>query len=58
MQLLVDFLTGNLGSVAQQELASHVVQLVVAGGTVGMLEAMASAAPFSKQQGAALQPIK
>ena len=58
-QLLQDFLTGNLGGPPQQELSSKVAHLVIAGGTIGALEALGGNAPYgSRQQTAALQPIQ
>ena len=35
LQLALDTLMGNLGSRAEQELASRIVRLVVAGSTIG-----------------------
>ncbi len=58
MQLAVDFLTGNLGSAAEQALAASVVRLVVAGGLIGSVEPLATAQPYSRQQAVALQPVK
>ncbi len=58
VQMLVDFLTGNLGGSSQQQLAAKVVRLIVAGGTLGQLEGLASAVPYQlKQQTVAIQPI-
>lgn len=51
--------TGNLGSGAEQALSSRVVRLVIAGGLLGGLEAMATAQPsYSRQQNMALQPLQ
>eukprot|EP00878_Enallax_costatus_P041960 GHUV01048897.1.p1 GENE.GHUV01048897.1~~GHUV01048897.1.p1 ORF type:complete len:102 (+),score=7.79 GHUV01048897.1:64-369(+) len=58
IQLLVDFLTGNLGAAPQQELAAKVVQLVVAGGSLGQLEVMAAANPYSRQQTTDMEPVR
>ncbi|MEW5307844.1 MAG: hypothetical protein WDW36_010217 [Sanguina aurantia] len=60
LQLAVDFLTGVLGSPAEQQLASQVVRLIIAGGTVGQMAATAGPTTYSKQsqQNTALQPIK
>ncbi|GAX80094.1 hypothetical protein CEUSTIGMA_g7532.t1 [Chlamydomonas eustigma] len=58
VQLAVDFLTGHLGSNAEQVLASKIVRLVVAGGTVGSMEALATSGAYSRLQAASLHPIK
>jgi hypothetical protein len=68
IQLAMDFLTGNLGSPAEQQLAAHVVRVVVAGGCVGQLDAMAAAtvaggmnsgtAYLKQKTEYALQPVK
>ncbi|KAG1673299.1 hypothetical protein FOA52_002579 [Chlamydomonas sp. UWO 241] len=58
IQLAVDFLSGQLGGPNEQALASHVTRVIIAGGTVGGLEALATAAANSRQQSAAMQPIK
>ncbi|GFR50147.1 hypothetical protein Agub_g12308 [Astrephomene gubernaculifera] len=63
-QLALDFLTGNLGSPTEQHLCSQIVRLVVAGGCIGQLEALAggngaSSHAYNRQaQGAALQPVR
>ncbi|KAG2484535.1 hypothetical protein HYH03_016671 [Edaphochlamys debaryana] len=64
-QLAMDFLTGNLGSPVEQRLASQIVRLVLAGGGIGQLEALAggivggSANPYNRQaQSASLQPVR
>ncbi|GLC37503.1 hypothetical protein PLESTB_001754600 [Pleodorina starrii] len=66
-QLAFDFLTGNLGSPVEQQLSAQIVRLVVAGGCIGQLEALAggggggggSSNPYNRQaQGAALQPVR
>jgi DNA polymerase delta subunit 2 len=43
LQQLVDWLTGCLGAAPEQSLASRVAHLIVAGGTVGALDALAGA---------------
>jgi DNA polymerase delta subunit 2 len=58
VQLLVDFLTGNLGAAPQQQLAAKVVQLVIAGGSLGQLEALAAANPYSRQQTTDMEPVR
>ncbi|EFJ48321.1 hypothetical protein VOLCADRAFT_81183 [Volvox carteri f. nagariensis] len=66
-QLALDFLTGNLGSPVEQQLSAQIVRLVVAGGCIGQLEALAggggggsgSSNPYNRQaQGVALQPVR
>ena len=57
-QLALDFLTGNLGSPAEQQLSSRIVRCVIAGGSVGQLEAVAATQLFTRQNAVALQPIK
>jgi DNA polymerase delta subunit 2 len=42
LQQLVDWLTGCLGAAPEQSLASRVAHLIVAGGTVGALDALAA----------------
>lgn len=58
VELLVDFLTGNLGASPEQQLASKVVQLVVAGGSLGQLEVLAAPNPYSRQQTTAMEPVR
>ncbi|GIM14146.1 hypothetical protein Vretimale_17159 [Volvox reticuliferus] len=66
-QLAFDFLTGNLGSPVEQQLSAQIVRLVIAGGCIGQLEALAgggvggsaSGNAYNRQaQGAALQPVR
>jgi hypothetical protein len=58
VQLLVDYLTGNLGSPAEQQAASRIAHLVVAGGSLGALEPLAAAQPYSRQQAACMEPVR
>lgn len=58
VELLVDFLTGNLGASPEQQLSSKVVQLVVAGGSLGQLEVLAAPNPYSRQQTTAMEPVR
>lgn len=58
VELLVDFLTGNLGAPPEQQLASRVVQLVIAGGSLGQLEVLAAPNPYSRQQTTAMEPVR
>jgi hypothetical protein len=58
VELLVDFLTGNLGASPEQQLASKVVQLVIAGGSLGQLEVLAAPNPYSRQQTTAMEPVR
>jgi hypothetical protein len=39
-------------------LLMQVVQLVVAGGSLGQLEVMAAANPYSRQQTTAMEPVR
>ncbi|KXZ42854.1 POLD2 protein [Gonium pectorale] len=69
-QLALDFLTGHLGSPVEQRLSAQIVRLVIAGGCIGQLEALAGAGPgggggvganpYSRQAAgaAALQPVR
>lgn len=58
VQLLVDFLTGSLGSRLQQEMSAKVVHVIIAGGSTGALEAVAAAPPHSRKQNSSIQHIK
>ncbi|GLI67880.1 hypothetical protein VaNZ11_012170 [Volvox africanus] len=67
IQLAFDFLTGNLGSPVEQQLSAQIVRLVIAGGCIGQLEALAGGGVGSgasgnvynrRAQGAALQPVR
>ena len=56
----VDYLTGLLGSANEQALVARVARLVIAGGLMHGIEALAQATTYSKPraQASALAPVK
>ena len=58
VQLLVDYLTGNFGAPVEQQLSSRICQLIIAGGTLGQLEPLAAAQPYSRQQNTSMEPVR
>jgi len=58
IQLLVDWLTGHLGAGPDQATAAGVVRLVLAGGAVGTLEALAGSTTYTRQQTRAVEPLR
>lgn len=60
LQLLVDYCTGALGSMAEQNTASHIVRVVIAGGLLDGSPALSQPTAYSsaRQQASALAPVR
>lgn len=58
LDLVMDFLSGSLVCGNERELAKKIVRVVLAGGTLGNIEMLATTTPKSQQQARAMEPIR
>ncbi|GMH40842.1 hypothetical protein BSKO_08746 [Bryopsis sp. KO-2023] len=58
LELLGEFLSGSVGNDTDREMVQKIVRVVVAGGTLNSMDALGIAAPNSRHQSRALEPLK